>query len=459
MRLFPAAGALGSLLFSTSIASAQIGTCPDEWGAFMGQVAEIRQTAESYEESPFQAACKEPPGLLKDRPATGLFRRAVPERDTKGNTAREFLKKVMGKVKNRVEESENLARNIRVCLKPDAPRGCAPLQKWLREELPSYVNEARYHLALGQSQREFGTWLGRTSTELNDDLDGLGSYKEIPWTPLTEDEKRLPAADLQTYRQEIRAEATRRLQSGELNRQTTRRFVDESLLAVRFQHYQTYYQMLAEVPLMQHLRGPGAGEKDILEALDRMEEQLRAEKNFLRSKERLLNRPGELDPEVLQMMNYNSFVEETLLESPGECGLATSLLYTSSNRELGNALAIGLPVMAISIFAPPLAGFAIGAAAGGGFALHSHLEYRQARARALSHVYGDRVGRPEGVLPSDLPQLEASYRQRNYDLVTLPVGMGLGSVATRALVVRSGALGAARQLFTRVQARRGSGGT
>jgi hypothetical protein len=411
----------------------------------------VAQANDKLEKSPFLVACKEPPDLLKNRPKTGLFVRSVMSQDQKGLQTKELLRRVLQKVKDRIAASENQIKNIITCLGRSTPE-CAELKNWADVELPKYVKESRYHLSLAQSSHELKTWLGSASSKVNEELDTLGSYKLNKWDALTEEEKDKSQKQLNDYKKEISAVADAKVKSKEICKLCKEKFSSDALIAVRLQHFQEYHRMISELPVLQYLKSAKVTNADLKTAFSKMQEDLNEEKNQIKELEDQLNQ-NPLPTDVLKILNYNSFVEETLLEDDRYCGLATSLLFTMSNREIGNGLAIGLPIMAASFFAAPaviaLGGSAalatatsvgVGAVGGGAFTLKSYNEFKETQSRALGHIYGDSLG-------SDQIAMDMSSRRLTYDVVTLPVGFGLGGMLLRGAVVNTKALLAARGIF------------
>lgn len=403
------------------------------------------------EASPFHMACKEPQGLLKDRPKTNLLVRSVIEKDSKGRLTKNLLKKVIHKVRQRIQESEFQIKNIKQCLE-QKNEACSELNNWTEVELPNFVSAARFHLSLSQSQHEVKTWVGITSKEVNSKLKTLGSYKLNDWAPLTKTENKKAQTQLEKYQNEIKKTALNKIKSQEICLTCEKSFSDDALLAVRFQHYQTYHQMLSELPLLQYLKGPNVSQKDIESAFAKMQAGLNKEKQQLNEFDKMLKQ-SPLPTEILKILNYSTQLEETLLEDYQDCALATSLIYTMSNREIGNGLAIGLPLLAASFFAAPAviavggtatiataASLGTGAIGGGAFVLNSYNQFKETQNRTLGHLYGDNMG-------SDQQSLDTSSKRLNYDMATLPIGFGLGSLALRSVTVNAKSLLTGRSIY------------
>jgi len=394
----------------------------------------LQAILDQVETSPFMKACHQPEGLLTGRPKTGLLKRAVPEKDDEGRTARVFLQKIVKKVRKQVSEGQNINLNISKCIGSNHPR-CDELKHWMKKELPEYISEARYHLSLAQSPSEVKSWMTQAKSSANSKLDPLGSFKAVPWKPLDDTESLRASKDLEDYQKQIEANQPKAASHKEIID-----FKNQSLLSVRYKHYLSYHQMMAQLPLLQHLDTQNFTEMDLLGAITKMQESLKEETNKLDAIEKSLKSSGPLPSSVLELMNYSSLVEETLLEDSKDCKIATSLLYTLSDRELGNGLALGLPIMGASFFAPPFVALAAGLGVGGVFAYQSHSDFSKAQQRSLGYVYGDSSG-------DDLKNLDQKSFQSQFDRITLPVGFGLAGLLTKKVVMSRQSLNYGLSLF------------
>ncbi len=421
--------------------------------AEMGQIQNLSAVIERDEASPFRVACHEPPGLLRQRPPTGLFRRQIPVRDSRGRNTRDFLRRIRERVQQKITENRNMLRSLETCLtRSRAPDGCEDLHVWADRELPAFVAEARQHLALAQTEHQVNSWFSRPHRDLNLQLSPQGTEKMVPWAPLTETERELAQERLRGYNREIRSEVERRMADGRLPRPRASRarvssssasgrfsveadrFAADAMLAQRFTHAQSYHAMISEIPLLQYLSSAQPSREEILGAVRRMQDNLRDEEKMAADAwKELESAPAERIPaSALHFLRYQSFVEEELVREPADCGLITSVSHTQLNRDLGTGLAIGLPILAASIFAPPLAAFGIGAVAGLGFAYDSQLELDRTRTIAFSQLYADPA-------QGETRDVEAAGRARDMNLVLLPLSFGGAAAATRTIAVRMGA--------------------
>ena len=121
---------------------------------------------------------------------------------------------------------------------------------------------------------------------------------------------------------------------------------------------------------MQYVSRNSVTVPELREAIAAMSKDLDNESRSLDNFDSIIKKNG-VDTDALPLLNYGSALEEVLLESPELCGLATSMLYTMSSRQLGNSIAIGLPILAASLLAAPVvvalgASVAVGTAVGVG---------------------------------------------------------------------------------------------
>lgn len=329
---------------------------------------------------------------------------------------------------------------------------CSELKKWVEVDLPLFAKNARFNLSLAQSNHEIKTWFGGLKKDINGDLDTLGSYKFVDWEPLSVIEKKFSEAQMNDYVSQIQSEAKRKSKSGEICKTCEEQFIADALLAVKLQHYQTYTQMMSELPIMQYLKDPKFTKKDLKAIFKEMNEGLDKEVKHLDELERYASQVP-IPPDALNILNYSAEVEEELLENDKLCGLATSLMFTMSNREIGNGIAIGLPILAASFFAGPvvlaLGGSAMMATvvgtgtsiiASGAFVGRSYADFKKAQNLSLSHIYGDDLG-------ADQAKLDSASRKLKYDVVTLPVGFGLLGLASKSLTIGKKSLETGRSIF------------
>ena len=160
-------------VFITSILFSKISFADicGNYSGFEGQEIHMSEIRDELEQSPFMTVCNHP-GALQGRPATGLMIRSVVEADSKGRTSRSFLKRVLEKVRTRVQDASGQIEKVKACMGRFRP-GCTEVSQWLHTDLPEYVKSARYHLSLSQSQHELKTWTSVASKRVNEDLDSL----------------------------------------------------------------------------------------------------------------------------------------------------------------------------------------------------------------------------------------------------------------------------------------------
>ncbi|MDG0816748.1 AAA family ATPase [Bdellovibrio svalbardensis] len=405
---------------------------------FRKNLTDIAYSLES-EQAPFNFACQNANATV-GRPKTSLFNRDVPLKDQKSYRSVDFLKQIESKIRSKIQDNKNMAKAVKTCLKQDSAK-CAEIKDWTTNALPDFVGTARFHLSLAQSAHQIKTWFGKTSTNINTDLDSLGSPKLKHWDPLSAQEKAQAQKAMKIYQEQIRKE----------HKDSTAEEKKEALLVLRYQHFEQYQSMMAQLPFLQYIQTAKPTPKDILNAVTELETNIATEEAELNKITKALAQ-NPLGTKSLDLLRYATLVEETLLEKPQYCAIATSLVFTSDNRELGNALAIGLPLLAVSIFAPPIAasmgasaltasgvGVGIGATAGAAFIYDSQKILDQERTRSFSQFYGDESG-------LELEQVRVAESMRDFQVITMPLALtGTGALAKTALVKR-GAIKMASQI-------------
>jgi hypothetical protein len=398
MRFLPA--------FLALISSTAHATCPFEKPfnlqdqivvAIEGAGAKIKEALK--EKPPFNRACQFP-GAITGRPKTNLLKREVPQRDSNGHSSQAFLKLVAAKVREKIETNANMTKDLAVCLQSSAPV-CADAQNWARVQLPEFVKEARFHLSVAQSPYQFETRIG-TQSLWNYRLDPLGTPKMVDWSYVSDQELVTARKTLDYYEREQTAQA----KAGN----------PDSLLTRRFQHFEAYQTMMSTLPFVQYIRSesPDIGEirYAVSETLKNIDKEQKA---FVKIEKDIRKNP--VPAGALKILAYASIVESVLLENPQYCGLATALQYSANDREIQNMIATGLPILAVSLIAPPLAGFAVGVAASASTIVSAQSNLNAERVRSFSQVYGD---------ADYFQRVAAAQKRRDFSVVFAPMGLGAG---------------------------------
>lgn len=410
-----------------------------------------------YEQSPFILACQEKKDLLVGRPETGLFIRNVPEHDANRKSSRIFLDSVATQALYKVFKTESQVNNLEVCLDNATDANCDLITRWIRLDLPEYVRRARYHLSLSQTQYQFKTILKSTSYEVNTDLESPGTYKLVEWQPLTIQEKERAEATIKEYISELTesANSDSSLTTSHPSNQESvkRKFIEHSFLVIRLRHFSEYRKMLSELPLMHYLSESNISEQGLRTALKKLKADLEKEKRYLMGlKEQL--KLSSLPSSVLSLMKYSQIVEESLLKNNSYCAIASSLEFTLQNRQLGNSLAIMLPIMVASSVAAPIV-LAVGgtavaattaaygaAAIGTGIGVGiSYYDVLDARNLVVGHIYRNDSGLAQ-------QNLDQSQRALVYSVVFIPAGFGLsGQIGKTAMTLKSSAVSTGLRVF------------
>lgn len=393
----------------------------ENWAENLKQVSTTLDAATS--ESPvFSRACQDP-NLFKDRPKTGMFQRSIPQNDLKGRSTPDFLKRVAKRVLESMK-TEELKLSVREdCLRkklPPSDIGCKDTMKWLKEELAPFVTDARMNLALAQTTGQLKTLSRQSSSVLNSKLDSLGTHKEVKWLRLDTSEVIKAEKILAEYKSEMREAVEIEVREKRVAPETAKKFENDGLLAARYTNGLAYVEALSQNPILQYLFSPYALDSEVAEAISKMREHLKSDR---RSAEEALSNIS--DPSGLGLLNYASHVEAELLENPSDCGLATSLIKVKESRSLGNGLAIGIPLVVVSIGLPVVgyvaAGAALGVASGVGYSVYSYYEMTSARERFISRLKNDD--------PLQYDQLDQADREFKISYAMGPAAMALAPAA------------------------------
>lgn len=375
--------------------------------------AQATQTPK-VEKAPFTEACQTP-GSLQGRPVTGLFVRTYPEADTQGLRSADFLTNVVDLAVQKLDRDLTFVENLKTCAEPSRAQTeqCAELTAFMKVQIPQLLKDVRFHLSVAQSPKDINSGFGQTSTTPNYRMRALGTVKLKSWERLDKEEYELAQATLKSYEQEIiQHHLAAWNQEKYTGRYGERQAIKASLIQVRFQHFQQYRSFMAAAPFLQYFSTANPTVEEILAAFSEFEQNAKIEKSLLSGYLRDLSLPGFVsssagltDEIVGTILQYSTYVEFALMENPKFCGLATALIYTQSNRMLGTAIAVGLPLLAASFLMPGMAAYPLGIIAGAYFAYDSYKNYQTQKTRAGSTLFLAPGG--DGALKQAQDQLSA----------------------------------------------------
>ncbi len=411
---------LASLLFWPDVARTQKRepNCDSEPGHLthdfsVTRLQRISDAAEAAraeaESSPFSNACQRP-GVFRDRPPTGIFRRAIPLQDSRGNLSADFLRQVAESVLGSMSDEESRLTRIRDCLDGktnQSSSACSDIQAGIKTILLPLVKKARMHLALAQTVGQIRTAaLKRADLQPNSNLSSLGTQKETSWKPLVPNELEKANLILKQDIETAEAEANRLIATGSLKTTDKHRFINDTILSARFTHGLLYVELLSRHPILQYLESAAPADAEIAAAISRMLKNLNDDRAYAEKALKAANETSaysaprgirfktgpitELPADALGLLDFTSHVEFVLQTSPRFCGLAASLHYTKEDRSFGNGLAIGVPLIAASLALPIMgqwmAGSALGFTTGVGFAVQSKFDRNLAASRFISKL-------------------------------------------------------------------------
>ncbi|MES2767989.1 MAG: hypothetical protein V4596_02495 [Bdellovibrionota bacterium] len=382
-------------------------------------ISNINDYLVQKEVSPFPYACQKK-GDLKNMSATGIGHRNIPSQDSQGNLSRDFFLILLTKIENYIKDNINLTSNIEGCLGNSKSHAeCKEILNWAKKVVPLKVQEARYHLSLG-TERD-----AATATQLyfpNTRLDTLRSFKETPWQRLTPKEIQSANAALKEYMDKGRAITHREMKGENVVERVA--FLDSRIRDIRFEHMTAYRALIGEMPLMNYITSANPSFTEIKNAARKTHDNaLKELAKIQKLKAELKANPRVLYNDLFYAVNYSNLYEETLLENPRFCPLGAAIFRTNDNRVLGNAIAIGAPLLVASFLAPPAAAVVGGLVAGAAFAAQSQHQYSQTKQRNLGKVFSE-----NGEVENE--ELRQDKKYRNLDLVMFPLsGLGAGAIS------------------------------
>ncbi len=375
---------------------------------------------------------------LSQAPQTTFWRPRIPFADPIQNTLSfDLVELVLAQAQQRVIESRNIAENITYCMEVEnPPQECNLMFQWMREEVPKFVREARYHLALSQSPHAFDSKLQKAKTELNHKLKSWSLYKHKKWKEMDVGGREYAKAQaaLDNYKTSIAEEFAQKVERGEIEQSDWNDFFNTKLIVMRMQHYDKYMAMHSILNMMQYLEHPDTNRLDIYEAARFALERLDREQEHI-DKLLALNQESrnEYDPsaslyavrgqyigpnlEFMKAVQYTQQLEEVLLYYPEYCPLASSMVRYVRNQELNQMLQLGLPLLATSFMLPPISGMLVGLASGLGFASHTEYLFQKKIDLYLGHIYGDQQGLA-------YEELSALKRAKDFEWFLLPTALG-----------------------------------
>ncbi|MBX3019338.1 MAG: hypothetical protein KF767_15740 [Bdellovibrionaceae bacterium] len=377
--------------------------------------------APAPEKAPFSEACQVP-GSLQGRPSTGLFVRSYPEADAQGKRSAAFLSNVVDLAVQKLDRDLTFVENLRAC-HGGAKAGsedCAELQAFVKFQIPQLIKDVRFHLSVAQSPRDLNSGFGQTDTTPNYRMRTIGTVKLKSWERTNQEEYALAKQTLKSYEDEIiRHHLAAWKQEKYTGSWGERQVIKASLIQVRFQHFQQYRSFMAAAPFLQYFTHADPTVDEVIAAFSEFEQNATIEKNLLTSYLRDLavpgfieNSAGRTDEIVGTILQYSAYVEFALMEEPKFCGLATSLIYTQSNRALGTAIAVGLPLLAASFLMPGIAAYPLGIIAGAYFAMDAYQNYQTQKTRAGSVLF---------LAPGSEGALEDAQNQLTAEIVLFPL--------------------------------------
>lgn len=437
----------------------------------------LQKVEAQTEVSPFATACADP-ALLKDRPTTGALGQVAPLRDKQGHTSRDFLKRLIARIKKETAEHKATIDGIETCLAApsDQSRTCVGFREFVDKIIPAQAASARGRLALAETESHVSSVLDlfsdkkdtlaaagdRVSFLLNDQLKPLGTTKHVAWDPLTPDEimryKKILMDDWTAASQDTaarvkagqlpgREKVSLKGKSIEIDSPAARVHKNVLFLMARLDHGAEYQRIIAKYPILQFLHSAQPDRSEVQDALTQMKGHVAKEAEYLAGIEAALDTPYRdikgrgglkvgreewLAPQALELLDYSRFVEDLLIESPEYCGLATSLTYARANRSLAGSAAIGFVVLGSALVFPPTAALTVGLGASAITMTESQRKLNVAKDHYMSHVIEFETSKAADAL-------KQAQSDRNMEVIMLPLGV-VGAQAAIAKFVKPAAI-------------------
>ena len=360
-----------------------------------------------------------------------------------------LLVNVLMRVQTEAALNQEATRLILSCLENSKNSQCPLIRSSILEPFPQVVRDARLHLSLGFRD---GLLQGGMTT-LNSRLWALGTYKDVWWEALSNEEEKIAQIVLDRSIQRANEKADKKFSANDPRHD---RLVKLSIRHDRQNHLKVYKGLLSQIIFLQYVKGPKITSADmkaaLLKMLDRSKKELAmlakaasaAELWIKRSKACVLEvqysesfagmmmaDASNPIPEclktpasLLRLLDYQGFVQGFVFENSQYESVLNQLSSERQARTISNLLTFGLPVVAISFLAPPLVAIPVGGLAGGVGFLIAQNDYNQVRRRELSMVIN-----PAGNV--DWAALKEARLMKNVSLFMVPF-FGAGSSVTKA---------------------------
>lgn len=374
----------------------------------------------------FIRSCQNPDDL---RDVVTLFlHKAPPHHDEHGVKSSEFLGLLAKKISNKIEINRNRALKLKDCVESNFFNiDCGSTKKWIEVELRNYIKETRFHLALAQSTYHTTTMLQMAEDSLNYDQSSLGSYKEVYWKKLDKEEREFVDKKWLSTMTLFKSK-TKDMDESDLK---------HLILADRIKHFLQYQEHMAQLPLMQYFESYDYTPESFLNSINLFLDAINEESEKLNQIENDLTiAHHNLTDSDLYLLKYSGIVEDVLAEKPQYCSVASSLIIYRGRKQNFVFAMTSIPLVIVSIIAPPLVGTSVGVISSVYYAYDSQITLMESKSRNLTKIYDSNT--------DELKELTTYFKERNLKAILIPFSIGgytlsgekLLKVANRAVILR-----------------------
>ncbi len=327
--------------------------------------------------SPFFSACQN--GTRKSE-IPGLMARTLPERngqgDGQGKHAQDFFRLIAEKVKLYLARNQQQSEKLMKCIDGNNLK----CEEESIKKIQTTASAARGHLALVQALESLNlaAATGQPNFTKGSSAAPNGLSKGTQWDQYSDAEFEEAKLVAKRYQEEAIAEAKKNQKISQ-SKTPPEKEVRKIIEVLAAHHLYEYRKLMINNISLQFIPNEKPKFSQINNALAQLESNRSLEEAEMNEVIRKIDQnPNEFDRDHLWLLDYKFLVEETLMEHPQFCSLATSLDKLSSNSDTHKVLA----VFALAAVVPPVLAIAsVGATIGAATAVN------MAIGGATSYVY------------------------------------------------------------------------
>ena len=323
--------------------------------------------------SPFVYACN---GGVRKSEAPDFLQRSIPNADLHGNSAQDFIRLVAEKVKVYLGRNQRKSEKLLNCIDGENIK----CEEGKIREIQASAGRARAYLASMQALEALNApaVAGKSDFTRGSSAAPNGLSKEVEWDRYSEEEYRKALNTAKEMKKVTVAEVKKSFEKS-VQRKNEEKEVAKVLELLRQNQLHEYRKIMTTDLSLQYVSSEKPSIQEIKNSLLQLEENRKMEESQVDDviKSASQNRTT-VDKDTLWILEYKLMVEETLIEHPEFCGLASSLGKLKANLFAHK----NLMLLAGSLLVPPLAGYfgasalAVAAVAGaaGGVSSYYYIE-------------------------------------------------------------------------------------